>query len=150
MALDPYQVGYFITQVGLSAASFGVAADDVTAVGMALANLFGHRCAPPTTVVPAQGAQLQAICVADTCPLSPEAANCSAYEAATQPAIANATLAGGQGATATSSAKATVTSNTSVTGTTMPTTRVVTATGSAAKVAESIAAAGLALLAYVL
>lgn len=36
MVLDPYQLGYFITQVGLSAASFGVAESDISAVAMAL------------------------------------------------------------------------------------------------------------------
>ena len=40
MALDAFQVGYFITQVGLSAVSFGVAQADVEAVGMSLNNLF--------------------------------------------------------------------------------------------------------------
>ena len=52
MALDAAQVGYFITQVGLSAASFGVATADVEAVGKALMDLFGYRCAPPAMVVP--------------------------------------------------------------------------------------------------
>ena len=64
MDLDPYQVGYFITQVGLAASSFGVADADVGAVGMALSSLFGYKCAPPVTVVPAQGSQLQAVCEA--------------------------------------------------------------------------------------
>jgi hypothetical protein len=47
MALDAFQVGYFITQVGLSAASFGVAQADVEAVGMSLNNLFGYKCRSP-------------------------------------------------------------------------------------------------------
>jgi hypothetical protein len=64
MALDAFQVGYFITQVGLSAASFGVATADVEAVGKALMDLFGHKCAPPATVVPSQGPQLQSVCIA--------------------------------------------------------------------------------------
>ncbi len=96
MALDQYQVGYFIQQVGLSAASFGVATEDVTAVGMALTKLFDYKCAPPTTVVPVQGAQLQAICIADTCPLSPNA-TCSSYAPVVEPFAANATLAMGEG-----------------------------------------------------
>jgi hypothetical protein len=36
MALDASQAGYFITQVGLSASSFGVATADVEAVGKTL------------------------------------------------------------------------------------------------------------------
>jgi hypothetical protein len=63
MALDAFQVGYFITQVGLSAASFGVETADVEAVGMALQGLFGYKCAAPATVVPSQGPQLQAVCI---------------------------------------------------------------------------------------
>ena len=91
MALDEFQVGYFITQVGLSAASFGVTTEDVTAVGMSLNQVFNYKCAPPTPVVPSQGPQLQAICIADTSPL---AANdtCSAYKAVVEPK--NATESG--------------------------------------------------------
>ncbi|KAI9840744.1 MAG: hypothetical protein M1838_003928 [Thelocarpon superellum] len=73
MALDPFEVGYFITQVGLSAASFGVATEDVTTVGEALGKLFDYRCSPPTTVIPSQGPQLQSICTDKQCPLSPNA-----------------------------------------------------------------------------
>ena len=64
MALDAFQVGYFIEQVRLSAASFGVATADVEAVGRTLQNLFGYRCAAPVTIVPLQGPQLQAVCIA--------------------------------------------------------------------------------------
>lgn len=103
MALDQYQVGYFIQQVGLSAASFGVATEDVAAVGMALTKLFDYKCAPPTTVVPAGGAKLQSICIVDTCPLSPNA-TCSAYEPVIEPFAANATLAMGEGRNRTSNA----------------------------------------------
>merc|ERR1711964_338268 len=55
MNLDPNEVGYFITQVADAAMSFGVSADDLAPVGMALNSLFGYRCAPATTVIPAQG-----------------------------------------------------------------------------------------------
>ena len=93
MNLDPFEVGYFITQVGLSAASFGVTTDDVTAVGMALSKTFDYRCEPPATVVPSQGPDLQSICLADTCPLSPNA-TCSMYAnngVSMEPVAANAT-----------------------------------------------------------
>lgn len=93
MDLDENELGYFITQVGLSAASFGVTTEDVKAVGEALGKLFAYRCAPASTVVPSQGPQLQSICQADTCPLSPNN-TCSVYESTSEPAIANATLAG--------------------------------------------------------
>jgi hypothetical protein len=46
MALDPYQVGYFIQQVGLVATSFGVTAEDAIAAGMSLNKLFNYRCSP--------------------------------------------------------------------------------------------------------
>lgn len=78
MDLDPNEVGYFIQQVGLSAQSFGVAPDDVTAVGKLLTETFDGKCAAAATVISAQGAQLQAICIADDCPMAAQA-NCSAY-----------------------------------------------------------------------
>jgi hypothetical protein len=71
MALDPYQMGYFIQQVGLAATSFGVTTEDATAAGMALTKLFDYRCSPPTTVVKAQGPQLQSMCDDPSCPLDP-------------------------------------------------------------------------------
>ncbi|KAL9121338.1 MAG: hypothetical protein Q9187_002104 [Circinaria calcarea] len=158
MALDPYQVGYFITQVGLSAASFGVSNDDVTAVGTSLIKLFDHRCAPPTTIIPAQGDALQAVCVADTCPLSENAA-CGSYEAVVQPAVANGSMAAGGGSNGTG----TVMSTKSVEGITMATgsaTAAVNGTstgigaknttepssGAAVRVASSLASIGLTAL----
>jgi len=79
MDLDIYEVSYFIEQVGLAAASFGVTMDDVNIVGKALMSAFGYRCAPPAIVIPAQGAQLQSICSAPNCPISPNA-TCSMYQ----------------------------------------------------------------------
>ena len=58
MDLGPCEVGYFITQVGLSAASLGFDTDEVTAVEVALIKLLDYRCAPSTTALPGQGAQL--------------------------------------------------------------------------------------------
>lgn len=69
---------YFIEQVGMAAASFGVTQDDVTAVGMSLTKAFDYRCSPPAVVVPSQGSQLQSMCQADTCPLDPKAM-CNSY-----------------------------------------------------------------------
>lgn len=96
MVLDPHQMGYFIEQVGLSAASFGVAKSDITAVATALENLFDYRCAPKTTVIPAQGPQYQSICTAKSCPLAMNA-TCAAQPAMPQPCMANKKLGMGQG-----------------------------------------------------
>ncbi|CAG8976396.1 hypothetical protein HYALB_00012543 [Hymenoscyphus albidus] len=93
MDLSPYEVGYFIQQVALSASSFGVAQSDIAAAGTALNSLFNVRCAPSTVVVPSQPAELQSICLENSCPLAPNN-TCSAYAASVQPGVANATLAG--------------------------------------------------------
>lgn len=101
---------YFIEQVGLAAASFGVATADVEVVGTALMSLFGYRCAPPVTVIPAQGPQLDSICVAENCPIAPNA-TCSSYPTVMHPVAAmpnntymgNGTSSNGSVSTATSS-----------------------------------------------
>lgn len=93
MDLDVNEVGYFITQVGLSAASFGVADADVTAVGMALNNAFGYRCSPPAAIPATASPALQAICIDSSCPLAPSA-TCAAYAAATPPATASMSASG--------------------------------------------------------
>ncbi|TAQ87050.1 hypothetical protein B7494_g4635 [Chlorociboria aeruginascens] len=90
MDLSAADVGYFITQVGLSAASFGVADADVTAVGKALNSAFGYRCSPEETIIPSQGPQLQAICTDDTCPEATNA-TCSSYGIAVEPKNATST-----------------------------------------------------------
>jgi hypothetical protein len=78
MHLDSDEVGYFIQQVGLSAASFGVSKADVTAVGDLLTKVFDVKCSPAFEVIPGQGAQLQSICIDDSCKQA-SPANCSAY-----------------------------------------------------------------------
>src|ERR1700753_1700601 len=83
---------YFITQVGLSAASFGVATSDVTAVGMALEAAFGYRCEPETAIPSTAVPDLQSICTDSTCPVSPLHATCSAYSAAIAPSFMNGTV----------------------------------------------------------
>jgi len=93
MDLSAAEVGYFIQQVALAATSFGVSTDDVATVGKALNTIFNVRCAPPTTVIPAQGAQLQSICEDETCPLAPMA-TCAAYPPTMKPAKVNSTMAG--------------------------------------------------------
>ena len=93
MDLDAHEVGYFIQQVGLSAQSFGVSSDDVAAVGNLLTTTFDGKCSAAATVIPAQGAQLQAICTANDCPMAANA-NCPAY-GANPGRPANATSASG-------------------------------------------------------
>ena len=130
MDLSYAEVSYFIEQVALSAMSFGVAKDDLMVVGTALMSIFGYRCEPPMTVVPAQGPQLQSICIDDTCPLSPNA-TCSSYNATMKPLAANgtSTSGGNSSATGTGSAGASKTSGSS------------TATGSSPATASKAGAA---------
>ncbi len=64
MGLDAYEVQYFIEQVGLAAASFGVSSDDVTYVGGVLQASFGVKCAPKTNLgVTKWPKELQSICI---------------------------------------------------------------------------------------
>jgi len=91
MDISAAEFGYFVTQVAMSAASFGVAASDLAIVGDALGSAFGHKCSPKTTIIPAQGAQLQAICIGNRCATSPNA-TCSAYSAAVEPSTAVSSL----------------------------------------------------------
>lgn len=95
MDLSLAETTYFITQVGMAAASFGVADEDVKAVGESLNKLFNVRCAPPTEVIKGQGKELQSICInEDTCPKA-ENAMCDMYEKAVEPEMAgNATMTG--------------------------------------------------------
>jgi hypothetical protein len=138
MDLSYAEVGYFITQVALSAASFGVAQSDLQIVGTALGSLFDVRCAPPTIVIPAQGAQLQSICTdASTCPLAMNA-SCALYETnITEPASAT-----------TSSMMSTGTATTTASSSSMPATAS-TAAGAAGAYPAGIAVFG-ALLAFLL
>lgn len=142
MALDPYQVGYFITQVGLSAASFGVTKEDVTAVGMALNKLFNYKCSPATTVVKSQGNVLESICIADNCPQDP-APTCDKYEKVVAPK--NATSSGGSSSSsASSSAGSTATSSGGAASSTAK------PAGASSLQAGSLAAAAGALFAFAL
>ena len=50
MVLTAAENAYFITQVALSAQSFGVTPTDIAAVGTALNGLFNNRCGPAEVV----------------------------------------------------------------------------------------------------
>nr|POE56541.1 hypothetical protein CFP56_33513 [Quercus suber] len=100
MDLDANEVGFFVEQVGLSAASFGVTNDDVTAVGAALNKFFGSKCSPQAQIVPSAVAEYQAICIADDCPLSPNA-TCAAYPSAIAPLAVSTTASSTSAASST-------------------------------------------------
>lgn len=75
MNLDSNEVGYFITQVGMAAVSFGVSTEDATAVGTLLGKMFNVRCAPAVVFPPPPKgekgkAASQSICLASSCPLA--------------------------------------------------------------------------------
>jgi hypothetical protein len=113
MNLTKYEMDYFITQVGLSAASFGVATDDVMAVGMALNDTFNQRCSAPAAVIPAQGAQLQAICQAPDCALATSPV-CDQYSVAAT--MSESMMSGSGMASATSGMMSATGSGTTATG----------------------------------
>ncbi|KAH0536118.1 hypothetical protein FGG08_006984 [Glutinoglossum americanum] len=147
MNLDAFQIGYFIQQVALSAASFGVAKEDLEVVGAALDKLFNKRCSPATVVIPSAGPQLESMCIASSCPLDPMAA-CGLYDkegTGTPPKVANASLAGNTSSTASASATGTASATASKPTTTTP-------TGGAAveRVGSFAAVAGAVLLAFAL
>ena len=82
MALDPAEVGYFISQVGAAASCLGVSSSDVSTVAGVLMQYFGYRCSPPLSIT--DGPQLQSICEACQCPLDPNA-QCGRYDKACYP-----------------------------------------------------------------
>ncbi|KAF3937835.1 hypothetical protein ABW19_dt0207079 [Dactylella cylindrospora] len=90
MNLDPMEMGYFIQEVGLSAASFGVEEADIMAVASALDNTFNRRCAAPAAVLPSASPALQAICINTACPTA-SGPVCESYSTAVEPATATST-----------------------------------------------------------
>ncbi|PFH63185.1 hypothetical protein XA68_16624 [Ophiocordyceps unilateralis] len=78
MGLNHAQVSYFIQQVGLAAQSFGMERADVDSIAASLNMVFNVRCAPPAVVIPAQGPQLQSICIDGSCPMA-SGAMCEMY-----------------------------------------------------------------------
>ena len=140
MALSNAEVTYFITQVGLAAVSLGVTVADITPVGAALASLFGMRCAPEATVIPAQGPHLQAICIDETCPQAMNAV-CASYETVVEPK--NATEAS---ATASGTASGTASATGTGTGTATSGGASGTATGGSATASTSTVPTGAAVV----
>jgi len=114
MDLSYAEVTYFIEQVGMSAASFGAAQDDVVAAGTALGNLFNYRYSAPAVVVPSQGAQLQSICTDSTCPIAANATMDMYASNITHPSVAISSLVPNTTASATGSATGSKTSSSTV------------------------------------
>jgi hypothetical protein len=141
MALSNAEVSYFITQVALAASSFGVAQADITAVGTALNTLFGHRCAPAVTVIPAQGSQLQAICIEPDCPLA-DNAMCGLYEDVIEPMTA--TMTGNSTTTSAGSATTKVFTTTDASGSVKTLTSTGQATGTVTAPTATVSTAGAA------
>ena len=80
MNLNQNQIGYFITQVGLAAKSFGVTDADITTVATLLTNTFNKRCNAPAAVAGAP-IGLQSICNGAACPLA-DNPQCGLYSTA--------------------------------------------------------------------
>jgi hypothetical protein len=89
MNLDYTQMTFFITQVHDSAISLGIAPDDAAALVDTLNTSFNTRCSPATVITYQKGGQqqqqqigdtpeFQSVCIAENCPLAPEA-DCAAY-----------------------------------------------------------------------
>jgi len=137
MGLGKPEMDYFIAQVGLAAASFGVAKDDITAVAKSLNTAFNMACSPPATIIKAQGEQLQAICIdQSSCPKA-ENAQCDKYAAVVKPSNATSMPSGSSMPTGTSMP----TGSSMSSGTNMPTSTSMPS-GTASSVPSSAAAAG--------
>ncbi|KAL8278756.1 hypothetical protein RQP46_008825 [Phenoliferia psychrophenolica] len=134
MVLSPAQLGYFITQVALSAQSFGVAATDIAAVGKSLIGAFDNRCGAATAIGPLAAEPLS-ICTDPSCPLAPMS-NCTGQ----------ASVAAASGVPVASSVAMTPTGTAAATGTSgSPTAK----PASAGRVAASIGAGFFGILGLV-
>lgn len=145
MDLDPSEIGYFITQVGLAATSFGVTTEDVTAVAAALNKLFGYRCSPPAVVIPEMNSTLNSICQNEECPLD-AMATCAAYPKSgvvVEPKTASMSMSMSSNMSMASTAMSSATGTAAMSGTMSPsatTTGVLMSTGAAGSVGAGIGA----------
>lgn len=76
------EMNYFIQQVGLSAASFGVSTADITTVANYLNSTFNYRCTPAAPLIPSAAPDLQAMCINSDCPVATSGAVCGSYNKA--------------------------------------------------------------------
>ncbi|KAK9446504.1 uncharacterized protein V1518DRAFT_423680 [Limtongia smithiae] len=94
MDLNYAELGYFIDQAVRGLLSIGFTVSDAQYINATLNAVFGERCSQPAAIIPpSAGPQLQAICIADDCPLALNS-TCSSYDVVIAPAVANATLVG--------------------------------------------------------
>ncbi|EFX05774.1 hypothetical protein CMQ_3843 [Grosmannia clavigera kw1407] len=94
MDLNAGEMGFFVDQAVRGLLSIGFSDPDAQFVNSTLTDKFNLRCAPAEAIIPpSAGAQLQAICIAPDCLLSPND-TCLAYDTAVAPTVANATLLG--------------------------------------------------------
>lgn len=96
MNLGPEDVGYFITQIGLSLSSMGVTDEDVAISNSTFDRLFNYRCLPPYDLIKNQGAQSSSICQRSDCPIAPENPICPTNQPG-EPMTTNWTMSFGQG-----------------------------------------------------
>lgn len=96
MYLGPEDVGYFITQIGLSLLSMGVTEEDVAISNATFDALFNYRCLPPYDLIKSQGPQNSSICQRADCPIARENPMCPS-DPPGEPMTTNWTLSFGQG-----------------------------------------------------
>lgn len=156
MDLDTAQNSWFIENVGLAAASFGVSQEDIMTVATTLNGTFGYRCAPAVTVIPSAGPVYESICQNVTCPIAPNS-TCGSGPAVMYPAAVGA-MSGSSSMMSSSSSMASMMASSSATGTaatktgssTTASATVAAYTGAAAAVAPGLLAGVAGLVAFAL
>ncbi|EHK41578.1 hypothetical protein TRIATDRAFT_147444 [Trichoderma atroviride IMI 206040] len=80
MELSYAQNKYFIDQHVVAAESLGFSSADSKIFSDNLYSIFAVRCGGPTSIIKAQGAQLQSTCLTDDCPVADDS-ECNLYPA---------------------------------------------------------------------
>jgi len=155
MDLDTAQNSWFIENVGLAAASFGVSQDDINTVATTLNGTFGYRCAPAVSLLPGAGPVYESICQNVTCPIAPNS-TCGSGPAVQYPAAVGAmsgsSMAGGMSSSMASmmasSSAAAATGSAASSASAMMSTGVGMATGTAASMTGSSMTASATVAGY--
>ena len=152
MDLDTAQNSWFIENVGLAAASFGVSQDDINTVATTLNGTFGYRCAPAVTVIPSAGPVYESICQNVTCPIAPNS-TCGSGPAVQYPAAVGAMSGAGSSSSSmasmmASSSAAAATGSAASSASAMMSTGVGMATGTAASMTGSSMTASATVAGY--
>ena len=79
MALDPFELGYFIEQVGLAGQLVGLTADEAEGIQNKMDQSLTYRCRANSALFPGGIVGPQSICTDKSCPLAPNS-NCSDYD----------------------------------------------------------------------